>query len=128
MNYIYVTNNPLIKEKINSNNIIFIEGSVLDVYKRARKLITQKNILVSHPLTGNIPPHIIPFKTVILKKGNKISKYDLQIMDKTIRYLNRLSEDNVQSKWNNEELEDYKILDLDYVISVLKNQKKVTKL
>jgi len=128
LNYIYVTNNSLIKEKIVSNNIIFIKGSVLDVYKRARKLIAQKNILVSHPLTGNIPPHIIPFKTVIIKRGNSISKEDLQIMDKSIRYLNRLSKDNVKSKWSKEELKDYKILDLDYARTVLKNQKEFTEL
>jgi len=124
LNYIYVTNNPLIKEKIDAKNIIFIKGTVLDVYKRARKLITQRNILVSHPLTGNIPPNIIPFKTVILKKGNSISKEDLQIMDKSIRYLNRLSKDNVKSKWSAKELRDYKILDLDYAKTVIKNKKE----
>ena len=115
MKHLYVTNNPLIKNIAATENIIYIEGNVLEVYKRTRKLLTERHTLITHPLTGNVPPHIIPFKTIIIKKAKKISEKDLKIMDKSIRYLNRLSRNVKNSKWSEKELSDFKILDLDYI-------------
>ena len=47
-----VTNNPLVKEKIEGNyNIDFVEGDILNVMEKLRDMIHKGSVLLTHPLS-----------------------------------------------------------------------------
>lgn len=68
-----VTNNPLVKEKIEGNyNIDFVDGGILEVMEKLRDMIHTGSILLTHPLSGSVKPGQTPYKSVMIHivKGN----------------------------------------------------------
>ena len=62
-----VTNNPLVKEKIEENyNIDFLYGGILDVMEKLRNMIHKGSVLLTHPLSGSIKPGQTPYKSVMI--------------------------------------------------------------
>ena len=62
-----VTNNPLVKEKIEGNyNIDFVEGDILNVMEKLRDMIHKGSVLLTHPLSGSIKPGQTPYKSVMV--------------------------------------------------------------
>lgn len=62
-----VTNNPLVKEKIEENyNIDFVDGGILDVMEKLRNMIHKGSVLLTHPLSGSIKPGQTPYKSVMI--------------------------------------------------------------
>ncbi len=117
----YISNNPLIKKEYKSSSITFIEGSTLDVFKAVRKKILKNNKLITHPLTGNIPPDVIPYKSVVITDSDCIDQDSLHIIDKSIIYTIRLAQNGEKHNWKDINLRDFQLLDLDYVKKALKN-------
>jgi hypothetical protein len=66
MDYIIVTNNPLVSEKYRHCRVERLEGSVLNLLLKVRDYIHQGHQLLTHPLSGSLKPGRIPFKTVII--------------------------------------------------------------
>ena len=63
-----VTNNPLVKEKIEGNyNIDFVEGGILDVMEKLRDMIHKGSVLLTHPLSGSVKPGQTPYKSVMIQ-------------------------------------------------------------
>lgn len=62
-----VTNNPLVKEKIEGNyNIDFVDGGILTVMEKLRDMIHTGSILLTHPLSGSVKPGQTPYKSVMI--------------------------------------------------------------
>ena len=62
-----VTNNPLVKEKIEGNyNIDFVEGDILNVMEKLRDMIHKGSVLLTHPLSGSSKPGQTPYKSVMV--------------------------------------------------------------
>lgn len=62
-----VTNNPLVKEKIEGNyNIDFVDGDIIDVMEKLRDMIHTGSVLLTHPLSGSIKPGQTPYKSVMI--------------------------------------------------------------
>ena len=79
-----VTNNPLVKEKIEGNyNIDFVDGGILEVMEKLRDLIHTGSILLTHPLSGSVKPGQTPYKSVMIHivKGNVDADSLLMIED-----------------------------------------------
>ena len=79
-----VTNNPLVKEKIEENyNIDFVDGGILDVMEKLRDMIHTGSVLLTHPLSGSIKPGQTPYKSVMIHtvKGNVDADSLLMIED-----------------------------------------------
>lgn len=62
-----VTNNPLVKEKIEGNyNIDFVDGGILAVMEKLRDMIHTGSVLLTHPLSGSVKPGQTPYKSVMI--------------------------------------------------------------
>jgi len=78
--YILFTNNPVMKSRITNDRfeIVFIDGTSLEVLKSARDHVHLGARLVTHPLYGNLRPYQQPYRTILVNKppacGNPISK------------------------------------------------------
>jgi len=124
MKYIYVTNNPLVKNKY-KKNAEYILGTNLEVFEFVKKKIMKGYKLITHPLTGNITPDVIPYKTVIIIKSSSFNNYSLKLINKSIDYLLRLDYNSNKHKWSKKAKEDFKLLDLDFAVKALENQSKI---
>ena len=79
-----VTNNPLVKEKIEGNyNIEFVDGDIIDVMEKLRNMIHTGSVLLTHPLSGSIKPGQTPYKSVMIHivRGNVDADSLLMIED-----------------------------------------------
>ena len=79
-----VTNNPLVKEKIEGNyNIEFVDGDIIDVMEKLRDMIHTGSVLLTHPLSGSIKPGQTPYKSVMIHivRGNVDADSLLMIED-----------------------------------------------
>ena len=78
---VLVTNNPLLKEKVDSCD--FVTGSSLDVLVRTRNFVHEGWVLLSHPLYGNLRPHQHPYRSVLLERpaGDSRPPLDLQSLE-----------------------------------------------
>ena len=79
-----VTNNPLVKEKIEGNyNIDFVEGDILNVMEKLRDMIHKGSVLLTHPLSGSVKPGQTPYKSVMVHivEGNVDADSLLMIED-----------------------------------------------
>ena len=91
-----VTNNPLVKEKIEGNyNIDFVDGGILDVMEKLRDMIHTGSVLLTHPLSGSIKPGQTPYKSVMIHivKGNVDADSLLMIEDAIANYKSEITGD-----------------------------------
>lgn len=69
-----ITNNPRVRQSFASLDIVFIEGSSLDVFNRARDLIHIGWRFLGHPHYGNFSPAKAPYRTLVLESPPEESK------------------------------------------------------
>ena len=70
-----VTNNPaILTNKDMPHDIIFVEGSPVDVLDKAEELIQQHWSLLSTPLPPNIPIMRGPYRSLVIKEADE--QYD----------------------------------------------------
>ena len=74
MKYFILTNNSLAaKEFGETHDVRFVDGSFKDVLIRARDLINQGDILLSHPLYGSVKPNETPYRSLLLQQGKSMT-------------------------------------------------------
>jgi hypothetical protein len=65
-----VTNNPLVKEKLEDFvTVEYLDVDYLGLLEAVRDLVHQGAILLTHPLSGSVKPNETPYKSVLLTKG-----------------------------------------------------------
>ncbi len=100
MRKIIITNNPLATAG-DGETLVFIEDKALEVLKRSRDYIHSGWKLITHPLTGNIKPSWIFFKTLYLEEGEEEGAPDtlsLVLISDTIGLLERVGLEDLNPK------------------------------
>ena len=121
MNYRIVTNNPSVKEVY--KDIIFVNGTFLDVLINVRDLVHKGHELISHPLGSRIRTMYSPYRSIIVRnKTNEINKDHIEVIENSIysykNTMQRRKPDAVNSK-------DYAMLDLNLLKSALDEFKSI---
>ena len=115
---IIVTNNPMSKEQFgNKYQVIFIEGTMMDILKKVRNNIHEGHKLLTHPLMSSIKPNETPYRTVCISK-EKLSKVDLQslsIIEESIMTTEKFLSDFNTPQWNEKILLDFQLIDSDLI-------------
>ncbi len=117
---IYVTNNPLVNEKIHSdkyNYVEFLEGkSYKDVLLHCRNLIHKGYILQTHPLTSSIKPNETPYKSVVLDERNgDVHLYSLEIIENCIAVYDKFQNSKKTPIYIDKVNEDFMLIDYDII-------------
>ncbi len=109
--YMIVTNNPLIREKLGeSHTIIYKDISYEDVLKEVRDRIHEGHRLLSHPLSGSVKPNETPYKSVMISKGKgEIDEGSLAIIENAIQACRKFVFKSDQYK--PEVYEDFRLID-----------------
>ena len=115
---IIITNNPMSKEKFESNyKIIFIQGTMMDILKKVRDNIHEGHKLLTHPLMSSIKPNETPYRTICISK-EKLSNVDLQslsIIEESIMSTEKFLNDFKTPQWNEKILLDFQLIDSDLI-------------
>ena len=100
---IIITNNILSKEGFEKTaNVVFVEGSLMDVMKTARDYVHKGHRLLTHPLMGSIKPNETPFKTIAISyKPDSVVNFDsLSLVENSIETSEKLLHNRPPRNWS----------------------------
>jgi hypothetical protein len=120
---IVVTNNPLTRKELEgSYRIEYIEGNVIEVFKRVRDYIHLNHILLTHPLVSSIKPNEIPYRTVIISRDgdNNIDVESLSLIENSLNVTEKFLKDFGFPNWSEKILEDFQLIDFDIINNAVK--------
>ncbi|WP_338471391.1 GrdX family protein [Niallia sp. XMNu-256] len=119
---IVITNNVLSKEGFEkTSDVIFVDGSLMDVMKTARDFVHKGHKLLTHPLMGSIKPNETPYKTIAIsfKAENGVNLDSLSLMENSIETSEKLIDNRPPRNWSKEIInrvyEDYRVIDFDLI-------------
>ena len=86
MNYIVITNNPLVLSKLNdTHEVIYQELSYEELLKKVRDRIYDGHRLLTHPLSGSVKPNETPYKSVLLSgRKEKVDEESVRLIESAI--------------------------------------------
>lgn len=94
MEFIVVTNNPLVKEKYSAElNVDYEDIPFRSVLCKVRDMIHQGHRLLTHPLSGSVKPHETPYKSILVGKNiEKMNLDDVSIIENSIITADKFAE------------------------------------
>ena len=108
---IIVTNNPLLKDKFNSEILEYCQN-LEEVYKRTRNLIHQGYILITHPLAGSLKPYQNPYRSIAVQKGEELDYFSLRQIEGALQKMKQFApEEKNFDNYSDEVKEDYQLID-----------------
>lgn len=120
MGHYIVTNNPLVKNDY--ENIIFIDGSFMDVLIKTRDLVYLGHELINHPLGASIRMFYSPYRSIIVgDKPDVSNQYFMETIENGIENYKKHMEVREPDITNSE---DYSVIDNELLISALKEHER----
>jgi hypothetical protein len=119
---IVVTNNPLSDKELKTKyEVLFIDGTVMDVFMRVRDLIHKGHKLLTHPLMSSIKPNETPFRTIILTKEshNIIDMQSLGYIEEGIHTTEKFLKNYGIPDWDESTISDFELIDFDLISHAL---------
>lgn len=117
-----VTNNPKVNKEIEGYPIYFIDGTYGDVLQATKEMIiNERQVLLSHPLSGSIKPNETFYKSIILhdQKSEYVDLYSLELMESAEATYNKFISDRPTPNWTEKILEDFQLVDFHLVDATL---------
>lgn len=127
MNKIVITNNSMSMEHFKDEyDVVFIEGTLMDVMRAARDMIHKGHRLLTHPLAGSIKPNQTPFKTIVLtlKPEPEVDLASLEYIENSMETSERLLKNRPLRDWPETVLKDYRLIDYDLIKNALSMNKE----
>ncbi|HFL3157206.1 TPA: GrdX family protein [Clostridioides difficile] len=111
---IIITNNPKVKEEVQGREVLFKEDTTyIGILEASRDLIHEGYELLSHPLYGSVKPNETPYRTVILKKGNRLDINSLTLIEEAIITASKFQNNKKTPKWTESVQDDFRVIDYD---------------
>jgi hypothetical protein len=119
---IIVSNNVMVSDAYkDKHEVIFIQGTLMDVLIKSRDLIHLGHTLLTHPLMGSIKPNQTPYKTVALslKSSKEVDMDSLEYIEKSISSVVKFLEMKPLRDWPESVLKDFRLIDYDLINNAL---------
>lgn len=119
---IIVTNNSLSYEVFKEKHeVVFIDGSLMDVFTATRNYIHMGYTLLTHPLSGSIKPNETPYKTIAIshEKQNELDLNSLTLIENSIETASKLLVNRQKKQWSESVLDDFRLIDFDLIKNAL---------
>lgn len=113
-----ITNNEkVVKNYSGKFYVEFIEGDVLEVYNKARDYVHKNHRLLTHPLMSSVKPNETPVRTVVMTYSSckNLDIDSLNIIEYSIGTLKKFLKDFNVPNWNENVIEDFKVIDMDLI-------------
>ena len=94
MEFIVITNNPLVEEKYADElNVDYADIPFRDVLCKVRDLIHKGHRLLTHPLSGSVKPHETPYKSVLVSaRPSQMDLGEVSIIENAIITADKFAE------------------------------------
>lgn len=117
MKLVAVTNNILIEESVSKsplfNEVAYQNCSYLDVLKSAKDRIKKGSRLLNSPLSGNLSPFEMSYKTLILTEPYEFIDFDsVNIINEAIRKTQKILSERPSGALTRDDLADFMKIDL----------------
>lgn len=119
---IIVTNNALSYERFSEKyNVVFVNGSLMDVFITARDYIHKGYTLLTHPLSGSIKPNETPYKTIAIShvRQDELDFNSLMLIENSIETAAKLLVNKQTKSWSENVLDDFRVIDFDLIKNAL---------
>lgn len=121
MNYRIVTNNPNVKGVY--EEVLFVDGTFLEVLLNVRDLVHQGYELISHPLGASIRMMYSPYRSIIVgNKLNETNEAHIEIIESSIYNYKNTMQRREPDKANSK---DYAVIDLNILKSAFDELKTI---
>ncbi len=133
MKSILITNNSLVVDKLNSENLsestyklVYDEGySFIDVLKKTRDFIHQGHVLLTHPISGSVKPYETPFKSVAISLvQGELDNTSLEIIENAIQITETFLRDYRQREFSDKIYDDFRLIDYSLIKSGIDQMNK----
>lgn len=114
-----ITNNSEVKKYYNKKvNLMMIESlMVMDVLIEVRNYVHRNYKLLSHPLSGSVKPNETPYKSVLLREGERLDFESLSMIENAISVTEKLYLSKEPKKWDENILRDFRVIDYNLISS-----------
>jgi hypothetical protein len=119
---VVITNNPMSKDGFSDKYTVnYIEGGVMEVFKKVRDQIHCGHKILTHPLMSSIKPNETPYRTVLIteKKLPNIDMDSLDIIENAIMTTEKFIRDFNIPSWSESVLKDFQLIDYDLIFHAL---------
>lgn len=119
---IIVTNNSLSNERLKEKyKVVFVNGSLMDVFTATRDYIHKGYVLLTHPLSGSIKPNETPYKTIAISElpQSEVDFNSLMLIENSIETAAKLLVNKQRKAWSDKVLEDFRVIDFDLIRNAL---------
>ncbi|MGM0446280.1 MAG: GrdX family protein [Bacillota bacterium] len=121
--YVIVTNNNKLISKYEDLDVEIIrEITIEKIFEKTRDLIHKGYILISHPLAGSIKPYQNPYRSIVLKKGDKLDYQSLKNYENSYYKYQQFKSNKKNNKSFSDKIkDDYQTIDLTLIDSAFKS-------
>ena len=118
--YKVVTNNPLIREALESSIAVsfFSEDSHRDLLERVRELVHSGYRILTHPLAGSVKPWETPYRSVMITTDRE-DKTDMLSLEVIEQALFAIEKSETRPVLDEKVLKDFQLVDLSLIQSAL---------
>ncbi len=110
MNYLILTNNPVVAEKYrHDKDVLYEDVGFIELLKLARDMVHKSYKLLSHPLSGSVKPTETPYKSVMLTKHAAIDMESLVLIENAIAACGKF--DFSDKHYSDKAYEDFRLID-----------------
>ena len=118
MQYIIITNNPLVKEKYFDKDVEYYDVRYEDILQIVKNKIAEGHKILTHPLSGSVKPKETPYKSIMItKKKNTLDLESLSIIEDAIETTNKFVAR--PDKWTEKILDDFRLVDFTLIDSAM---------
>lgn len=117
-----ITNNPLIKKSNQKCPVEYLEADLLAVLKEAKnKIINDKEVMHTHPLSSSLKPNETVYKTIILSTNPNpcIDLDSLELIEQAIETHEKFQQNFSTPNWPKKVLDDFALIDYDLIMSTM---------
>jgi hypothetical protein len=118
--YKVVTNNPLIREALESSIAVsyYAEDSHRDLLERVRDLVHSGYRILTHPLAGSVKPWETPYRSVMITTDRE-DKTDMLSLEVIEQALFAIEKSETRPVLDEKVLKDFQLVDLSLIQSAL---------
>ena len=96
MDFLIITNNPLVRDEYPDRRVIFADAPPRDVLVTARDYIHKNHKLLTHPLLGGVKPNESPYKSVLLSCAGETPDFgSIKIIEECIAVCDKFPQRDV---------------------------------
>lgn len=111
-----ITNNPKFKEFEQKNlEVVFMDKSYIEILETVRDLVHKNYELMTHPLYGSVKPNETVYRSVVIKKGEKLDFNSANLISDAITTFNKFKKNKQTPNWTESVLDDFSVIDYDLI-------------